>query len=119
MMNLRVAITLALACSLQACASDRPVGLDLPLYGGAVRANIAAQTVNPMAPVDRGPLVANGERAAVQQERYVEDMVETPMEVGTLQGLQGGGGGGGAGGGGAGGGASAGPAAGLGAAAAP
>jgi hypothetical protein len=100
MMTIRLATILALACSLQACATDRPVGLDHPLYGEAVRANAAVQVVNPMAPTDRGPLIANGQRAAVQQERYVQDMVEEPMDVGTLQGLQGGGAGGpGAGGG--------------------
>jgi hypothetical protein len=94
---MRIAMMLGLTCLLQACASDRPVGL--PAAGDAVRANAAVQVVNPMAPMDRGPLVANGERAAIQQERYVTDMVETPMDVGTLQGLQGGGGGGGGGGG--------------------
>jgi hypothetical protein len=96
MMTMRLGIMLGLACLLQACASDRPVGL--PAAGDAVRANAAVQVVNPMAPMDRGPLVANGERAAVQQDRYVTDTVETPMDVGTLQGLQGAGGGGGGGG---------------------
>lgn len=90
-----------IAIALQACAADRPVGVAMPVFGDAVRANIAVQTVNPMAPTDRGPLVLEGQRAARQQERYVGDMVERPAEVGTLQGLTGGGGG--AGGGGAGG----------------
>jgi hypothetical protein len=100
---MRLGIAFGLACLLSACAADRPSGLAFPAHGDAVRANIAVQTVNPMAPMDRGPLVANGERAATQQDRYVNDMVETPMDVGTLQGLQGAGGGGGGGGGGAGG----------------
>jgi hypothetical protein len=103
MMTTRLGMVLGLASLLQACASDRPVGL--PAFGDAVRANAAVQVVNPMAPMDRGPLVADGERTALQQERYVSDMVETPMDVGTLQGIGSGdgGGGGGSGGGGAGG----------------
>jgi len=109
MMTLRLGIVLGIACSLQACAADRPVGLALPDFGEAVRANVAVQTVNPMAPMNRGPLVADGERAALQQEAYTTDMVEPPMDVGTLQGI--GGGGGGGGGGGAGAGLGAGPAA--------
>jgi len=110
-MMTRLGLSLGLACLLQACAADRPVTLDTPAFGDAVRANIAVQTVNPMAPMDRGPLVANGERAAVQQERYSTDTVEPPMDVGTLQGVGAGGGGGGGSGAAAGG-------AGLGAAAA-
>ena len=113
MMTIRLGLVLGLALTLQACAADRPVGLELPSHGDAVRANIAAQVVNPMAPMNRAPLMANGERAALQQEAYVTDMVEPPMDVGTLQGLGGGGAGGGGGGG------AAGAAAGLGAAVAP
>ena len=105
-MMTRLGLSLALTCLLQACVADRPVTLETPAFGDAVRANIAVQTVNPMAPMDRGPLVANGERAALQQDRYTTDTVETPMDVGTLQGLQGAGGGGGGGGGGSGGAAS-------------
>ena len=111
MMTLRLGLVLGLACSLQACAADRPVGLDLPVFGEAVRANIAVQVVNPMAPADRAPILANGERAALQQEAYATDTVEAPEDVGTLQGLGGGAGGGGGGGGGAGAGLGAGPAA--------
>jgi len=113
-MMTRLRLSLGLAFLLHGCAADRPVTLDTPAFGDAVRANIAVQTVNPMAPTDRGPLVANGERAALQQEKYTTDTVETPADVGTLQGLQGGAGGGGGGGGGA-----AGAAAGIGAAVAP
>ncbi len=113
-MMTRLGLSLGLACLLQACVADRPVTLDTPAFGDAVRANIAVQTVNPMAPMDRGPLLANGERAALQQEKYTTDTVEAPMDVGTLQGI--GAGGGGGGGGGSGGAASGG--AGLGAAAA-
>src|SRR5690349_3959235 len=98
MTTMRVGTAIGLACLLQACATDHPVGL--PAFGDAVRANAAVQVVNPMAPADRGPLLANGERAALQQEKYVTDMVEEPMDVGTLQGLQGAGGGGGGGSGG-------------------
>ena len=101
MMKLRFGIALGLACLLQACAADRPVGLGLGVYGEAVRANIAVQTVNPMAPADRGPILADGQRTALQQERYVTDQVEPPEEVGTLQGAGGGGGAGGRGAGGA------------------
>ena len=117
-MMTRLGLSLGLACLLQACVADRPVTLETPAFGDAVRANIAVQTVNPMAPMDRGPLVANGERAALQQDRYTTDAVEAPMEVGTLQGL-GAGGGGGGGGGGAGGGPTGAAAAGIGAAVAP
>lgn len=99
MMTMKLASVFGLACLLQACTTDRPVGL--PAFGDAVRSNAAVQVVNPMAPADRGPLLANGERAQLQQEKYVGDMVEEPMDVGTLQGVQGGGGGGGGGTGGA------------------
>ena len=94
-----------LALTLQACA-DRPIGLEYPGFGDAVRTNMAAQTVNPMAPTDRSPLTMEGQRAALQQNRYTTDMVEKPPDVGTLQGaVSGGGGGGGGSGAGAGGGA--------------
>ena len=100
MKTMRFGMVIGLTCLLQACASDRPVGL--PAFGEAVRANAAVQVVNPMAPADRGPLLANGERAQLQQEKYVTDMVEAPADVGTLQGLGAGGGGGGGTGGAAG-----------------
>ena len=103
MKPLRSLIVVSLVAATGACAPDVRLGLDTPGYGDAVRANIAAQTVNPMAPSDRAPLAANGERAALQQKLYLSDMVEAPEEVGTLQGVAGGGGGGGgAGAGGAG-----------------
>src|SRR5260370_28608673 len=100
-----------LLCScliLAACANDRPVGVVQPSFGNAVQQNIAGETVNPAAPVDRAPLTMNGERAALQQLRYLTDMVEKPANIGTqTTGAGGGGGGGGAGGGtGTGGGAS-------------
>ena len=116
MIAIRLGTVIGLACVLQACAIDEPAALETPSFGNAVRANIAVQTVNPMAPTDRGPLLANGERAAVQQERYTTDTVEMPVDVGTLQGVGAGGAGGGGGGGG---GNAAGGAAGIGAAAAP
>jgi hypothetical protein len=93
--------------ALQGCSYDDISALTTPDFGNAVSANIAAQTVNPMAPMDRSvPLSMEGQRAALQQQRYTTDMVEQPMDVGTLSGASGGGGGGG---GGAGAGVGAGP----------
>jgi len=89
-----------LALTLQGCA-DRPIGLEYPGFGDAVRTNMAAQTVNPMAPTDRSPLTTEGQRAALQQNKYTTDTVEKPLDVGTLQAASGGGGGGGGTGGGA------------------
>ena len=99
MKTIKLGLAISVAGVLGACAADRPVGL--PVFGDAVRSNAAVQVVNPMAPSDRGPLLANGERVELQQEKYVTDMVEEPADVGTLQGVQGGGGGGGGGAGGA------------------
>lgn len=52
-------------------------------FGSAVRQNIAAQTVNPDGP-DGEALTASGARAALAQERYAEDDVETPRSPQTL-----------------------------------
>jgi hypothetical protein len=92
-------VSLLCSClALGACT----VGIVQDDFGNAVRTNVAGQIVNPAAPVDRSPLTLNGTRAALQQQRYVTDMVEKPADVGTLNGATGGdsgGGGGGAGGG--------------------
>ena len=96
---------MSLACALlvlNGCADTVPVGVIEPSFGDAVGRNIAGQIVNPMAPQDRGPLIMNGQRAALQQQRYLADMVEKPTDISTQQ-SQGGGGNGGGGGGGAGG----------------
>jgi hypothetical protein len=101
MSRLKIVGLLSSCLVLAACAND-PVGLDQPLFGNSVRQNIAGETVNPAAPMDRSALTTDGQRAAVQQKRYVTDMVEPPEEVGTRVNLGGGTGGGGGGGGGAG-----------------
>ena len=100
------------SCLLLAACVDQPVGLYSPDFGNAVQANVAGQTVNPNAPSDRSALTINGQRAERQQQRYLNDMVERPVDIGTqvTAGGGGGGGGGGTGGGGAGAGAGAGPA---------
>ena len=104
------------SCLILAACANRPVGLVEPDFGNALEQNFAGETVNPSAPADRTPLTMNGARAALQQLRYLADMVEKPANIGTqTTGTGAGGGGGGAGGGGSGSGASAG----AGAAAAP
>jgi uncharacterized membrane protein YgcG len=114
-MNTMKRAGLMLCClALTACADDRPVGVAQVDFGNAVRQNIAGETVNPMAPLDGAPLTMNGERAERQQQRYLADMVEKPVDIGT-QTTGSGGNGGGGGNGGSGGGSSAG----AGAAAAP
>jgi len=104
MNRLKSAGLLSSCLVLAACANDYQVGVVEPVFGNAVRQNIAGETVNPAAPVDRAPLTMNGQRAAVQQQRYVTDKVEKPVDIGTEV-NQGGGGGGGGGSGGSGGGA--------------
>jgi hypothetical protein len=89
------------------CATNLPVGVVEPTFGDAVGQNIAGQIVNPMAPQDRGPLTMDGRRAALQQQRYITDMVEPPADISTQQTESAGGGGGGAGGASAGAGAAA------------
>lgn len=98
-MNKNRAIGLGFALvALCGCADNVAVGISDAGFGEAVRRNAAAQVINPAAPQDRGPVVANGERAARQQQRYVTDTVEKPANVST-QATQGGGGGGNGGGG--------------------
>ena len=75
--------------ALEGCAVDQPVGLITPEFGEAVRHNIAAETVNPSAPMDNSALITDGQRAAIGQERYITDTVEKPAAVGT-QSTQGG-----------------------------
>src|SRR5262245_35708531 len=97
-----LALSVALV-ALQGCAAEDYSIVNAPDYGNAVRQNVAAETVNPMAPVDRSaPLSQDAQRAALAQQRYTTDQVEKPMEGGTLTGVGGGGGGQGGGGGGGG-----------------
>ncbi len=51
-------------------------------FGDAVRQNIAAQTVNPNAPVSDG-VPASGARTAIAQDRYEKDEVEKPVTENT------------------------------------
>ncbi len=104
----QIAVLGCFAAFLCGCAAGEPVGLPPSAFGDAVRFNAAAQIVNPAAPEDRGPLTFNGERAALQQGRYLTDKVEKPSGTSTNQafsdsanrGGNGGGGGGGEGNGG-------------------
>lgn len=67
------------AClSLLACAETAyPPGSD-PAFGEAVRANMAAHIINPVAPDPRLDIPADGQRRALMIERYRLDEVETP-----------------------------------------
>jgi hypothetical protein len=98
MSRLKIVGLLSSCLILAACEND-PVGLHQPVFGNAVQQNIAGETVNPAAPVDRSALTMDGVRAALQQQKYVTDKVEKPVDVGTQVGLGGNGGGGGGGGG--------------------
>jgi hypothetical protein len=91
-------VGLLLFCLVLAACENDPVGLHQPVFGNAVQQNISGQTVNPAAPVDRSALTLDGQRAAVEQKRYVTDMVEMPQDIGTRVNVGGGGGGGGSGG---------------------
>src|SRR5262245_18691074 len=79
----KVAFAGASLLTLAACAYNEPAALVTPQFGEAVSRNIAAQTVNPDAPADKGPLTFDASRAAIGQERYITDMVENPGTVGT------------------------------------
>jgi hypothetical protein len=88
------------AVVLAGCAgAGAPVGIVRPEFGNAVNQNIAAETVNPAAPNDKGPIAIDAKRAALQQNRYEADMVEKPADIGTGVQIGGEGGGGGNGGG--------------------
>ena len=110
MNSLKYVSALSFCVLLAACESDRVVGVVQPGFGDAVQRNVAGETVNPSAPANRAPLTLNGERAALQQKRYLTDTVEKPAIVGTLSSSVSGGNGGagGSSGGGSAGGASAG-----------
>ena len=60
-----------------------PAGVRPSDFGNAVSQNIAAETVNPMAPSDRGLLSNDAQRAALQLQRYLNDMVKEPANIGT------------------------------------
>ena len=68
-----------------------PVGVGASDFGNAVSQNIAAQTVNPMAPMDRGPISIDAQRAALQLGRYVNDAVKEPADISTGVQISGGG----------------------------
>jgi len=70
-------MTLALcALALSACETSND-------FGAAVQTNIAAQTVNPGAPLSKLPQRMNGERAAMGQKRYTTDTVKQPENMET------------------------------------
>ena len=79
-----------------ACADTNPdasEGQAAPQLGNAVKSNIAAQTVNPLAPTESAPLAMDGERAALAQGRYAKGKVIQPDDVGvsSASGMSGGG----------------------------
>ena len=78
---LRMTGLIASTAFLSACSTTTPIGLNNPDFGNAVRQNIVAQAVNPNAPEDVSPIEANGERAALAQERYLTDTVEAPVAI--------------------------------------
>lgn len=97
-MNRPTLFALICALPLIGACSDTDVGASegrtAPQFGDAVKANIAAQIVNPNAPSDGGPLTMNGQRAGLAQDRYVNGKVIKPAEVGASNGGDSGGGGG-------------------------
>ena len=80
---------LGLTClfALAACQDNRatiPGGIPQEGFGDAVKANIAAQTVNPAAPIADGkPMTSDGARASVAQDRYARDRVKVPPDPAT------------------------------------
>ena len=86
---------------LPSCTTVGPVGVDVANFGEAEVRNVAAQTVNPNAPTDSGPIDTNGERAELAQRRYVTGAVIEPADISPSAGIQTGGTGGGGGGAGA------------------
>ena len=71
----------AMICALPLIAActdtklDTSEGQTAPQFGNAVKSNIAAQTVNPLAPADSEPLAMDGQRAALAQDRYTKGKV--------------------------------------------
>ena len=78
---------------LAGCTTE-PVGVQYPDFGNAVRQNVAAETINPMAPNDKSALQAEAERAALAQRRYVTGTTKPATITSTVAGVGGGGGGG-------------------------
>jgi type IV pilus biogenesis protein CpaD/CtpE len=85
------------ACSGTAVTANE--GQSAPQFGDAVRRNVAAQTINPDAPVSGEPITMDGQRAALAQDRYTKGKVIAPADVGSTSGSGGGSGGSGSGGG--------------------
>lgn len=79
--NFLLTPTLACAVLLTGCSTTDRIGLNHVEFGNAVKQNIAAQSVNPNAPIDDSAIEANGERAALAQTRYVTDQVEEPEDI--------------------------------------
>lgn len=72
---------LGAALTLSACDTPGgPEGLDIksPGFGDSVRANIAAETVNPDAGTSAKPIQANGARIGGALQRYDQDAVKQP-----------------------------------------
>lgn len=79
----------AAACliPLAACTTaNQDEGVPAPHLGEAVKRNIAAQVVNPDAPLaDEGPQTMDGRRAALAQERYATGKVVQPEDTSVTQ----------------------------------
>ena len=85
------AFLFAAGCADWNTSLSSPVGVGLSDFGNAVSQNIAAETVNPTAPVDRGPISIDAQRAALQLGRYVNDAVKEPADISTGVQISGGG----------------------------
>jgi len=76
--------------ALLASGCTTPSGQPDAAFGEAVKRNIAAQVVNPDAPVGDARIATDGQRAAVAQKHYQTDTVKEAesvktSEVGTKQ----------------------------------
>lgn len=71
-----------------------------PHFGEALKRDMAAQIVNPMAPEGKtGPAPMDGQRAGLAQDRYAKDKVKQPDDISIGVQIGTGGSGGGSGGG--------------------
>ena len=85
------AFLFAAGCADWNASLSSPVGVGAYDFGNAVSQNIAAETVNPTAPADRGPIAIDAQRAALQLGRYLNDAVKEPADISTGVQISGGG----------------------------
>lgn len=80
-----LAIAIA-AIALSACADEGGLRPEAATdFGNSVHQDIAAETVNPDAPEEGATVSANGERAAIAEDRYAKDKVKPPEDPTTSQ----------------------------------